>query len=595
MNVNSLSTYSCDVLIVGAGGAGLRAAVSAARAGARVRVVSKVPPTRSHTVAAQGGINAALGNRSEDDWRWHMYDTVRGSDWLGDQDSIAYMCAEAPGAITELEHMGMAFNRDRHGRIYQRAYGGQRTHYGEGAPAYRACAVADRTGHALLHTLYGQAVRAGVEFHTEQVAIGLVWNTDGSCGGMLGWSLEDGESYLVRAHQTVLATGGGGQMYATATASSICTGDGAGMVLSAGLPLKDMEFIQFHPTGLYGVGILITEGARGEGGILVNAEGERFMQRYAPESMELASRDIISQAILREIVAGRGCGEHKDHVYLRLDHVDAHHIHTQLPAIAEVARRFAGCDITRDPVPVRPTVHYTMGGIPTNRDGQVLGGDGMPVAGLWAIGEAACSSVHGANRLGCNGLLELVVFGKRAGTLAAQQAAAAGASHPPLASASYDALCARFGALRQGSQGSVSAAALRCALQQCMEHHAGVFRTASTLQQGIAELEALQQRYDTELRVSSASLLWNTELLEALECGHLLLQARTVLHAALKRCESRGAHHRDDYPARNDNDWLRHSIARMDSAGAVHYTTWPVRLHPGMDGAQTIPPQRRQY
>lgn len=587
-------THTHDVLILGAGGAGLRAAVAASTpVGGRtpsVACISKVPPTRSHTVAAQGGINAALGNRAADDWRWHMYDTVRGSDWLGDQDSIAYMCEHAPEAIVELEHMGMPFTRDANGLIYQRAYGGQKTDFGQGPPAYRACAVADRTGHSLLHTLYTQAVRHHVEFFVEYMALDLIFDEEKVCRGLLAWHLETGTLHLFRAHMVILATGGFGQAYASTTASTICTGDGGAMALRAGIGMQDMEFIQFHPTGLYGSGVLITEGARGEGAMLKNAAGERFMERYSPASMELASRDIISRAMVQEIIAGRGCGPAKDHLYLWLDHLDPETINNKLPSIRDIARKFARIDITREPIPVIPTVHYTMGGIPCNKYSEVMGPDEQPVPGLLAIGEAACMSVHGANRLGCNALLELVVFGKLAGERASAHALAQG-SHKPLPASALEKALGRFDNLRHRN-GSTRPASIRKEMQAGMQHYAAIFRNSDLLQEGLRTMQQLWSRMQSDLRVADRSLLWNNDLLEALELDNLLRLSLVSVASAHARTESRGAHWRIDYPTRNDSQWLAHSLAKMTESGDVTLSMRPVRMY--NDGlAPSFPPEER--
>jgi len=610
-----------DVLIIGAGGAGLRAAVAAGERGASVACITKVPPTRSHTVAAQGGINAALGNRTPDDWRWHMYDTIRGSDWLGDQDAIAYLCERAPEAIAELEQMGMPFTRDESGHIYQRAYGGQKTDYGKGGLAYRACAVADRTGHALLHTLYGQALRRKVEFFVEYMALDLVFDDENACRGVIAWQLETGELHIFRAHATILATGGFGQVYASTTSSSICTGDGNAMVLRAGLALQDMEFIQFHPTGLYGSGLLITEGARGEGAVLKNAHGERFMQRYAPASMELASRDVISRAMMQEIMAGRGCGPKGDHLHLSLEGLAPEMIDGKLPAIKSIAHTFARIDVHKEPIPVLPTVHYTMGGIPTNARCEVVSNRGQgsgvggqqennnlsfsltsdpcplsPVPGLFAIGEASCASVHGANRLGCNALLELVVFGKTAGEQAVHTIKP-GAVHKSLAGDLLEPILTRFDDLRE-SRGTMRPNQLRKQLQQVMQSHAGILRNHALLEEGRKRLRELWHRVQYDLHVADRSMIWNNDLLDALETGNLLCQATVAVASALARNESRGAHWREDYPARDDANWLKHSLAFVDEDDNVRLQTRPVRMsaeEPKTHALISFPPEERAY
>ncbi len=580
MSAYSFIHHYHDVLVIGAGGAGLRASVAASELNHSVACLSKVPSTRSHTVAAQGGINAALGNRGHDDWHWHMYDTIKGSDWLGDQDAIALMCERAPEAVIELEKMGMPFTRDENGRIYQRAYGGQKTEYGKGDTAYRACAVADRTGHSLLHTLYAQALRQKVEFYIEYTALDLLMDEHNICRGVAAWCMETGELHIFHAHTTILATGGFGQVYASTTASTICTGDGNAMCLRAGLPLQDMEFIQFHPTGLYGSGVLITEGARGEGAILKNAKGERFMERYSPASKELASRDIIARAMMQEIMEGRGCGPKADYLHLCMEHLSPDIIKYKLPAISSIARTFTGLDITKDPIPVLPAVHYTMGGIPCNRNSQVVTLDSKQqeklVCGLMAIGEASCTSVHGANRLGCNALLELVVFGKMAGETAAR-AVAPDATHPKISDMTLEPVITRFDSLRN-RQGTTRPNQIRKALQQAMLENANIFRSGDILAVGQRKLRSLWDAMQQDLHVSDHSMIWNNDLLDALETDNLLRQATVMAASALERRESRGAHWRNDYPMRNDEEWLKHSVGFVDDLGNVRMQYRPVRL-----------------
>ena len=584
--------HTHDVLVVGAGGAGLRAAVAASENGAKIVCISKVPPTRSHTVAAQGGINAALGNRGADNWQWHAYDTVRGSDWLGDQDAIALMCENAPAAITELEQMGMPFTRDEEGQIYQRAYGGQKTDFGKGGLAYRACAVADRTGHSLLHTLYAQALRQHVEFFIEYTALDLIFDEQGKCLGLLAWEMESGDLHVFQAHTTILATGGFGQIYAATTASTICTGDGNAMVLRAGIALQDMEFIQFHPTSLYGSGILITEGARGEGAYLTNADGERFMQRYAPNSMELASRDVISRAMIQEILAGRGCGEKKDHLHLRLEHLQADMIDGKLPSIKEIVRTFARLDIHSQPIPILPAVHYTMGGIPTNSQSQVIKVGGEIVEGLFAIGETACTSVHGANRLGCNALLELVVFGKAAGEMAAS-GTAKHKSHKKITAEMLERQLSRLNKL-QHAKGSFRPNKIRKELQQIMQSHGSIFRKHDVLAEGVEKLGNLWKILGSDVQVGDNSLVWNNDLLEALETDNLLRLAMVTINSALNRTESRGAHFRADFPKRDDENWLAHSLVSLNENGQITINKRPVRLE-NEEKTISFPPEERGY